>query len=264
MTCSRSVASSSGRVGGGAGGQQGQRERGNWGRGRSSASRRGRGNVGSSSCSSTSCFSTALQRNAGNSQNFTVARSSCVSVANRSRLDQCNCGFTSGLAPYCGCKGKVSMAGRRLGSSSSTVCHAAATVTPKDEIEYKPPPSIGDALANVDYAIVEVGGQQLIVQEGRHYVANHLKVAPGTKIELNRVYGVKRGAKSDSDQGSFLMGTPVVANATVEALVLQTVRAPKVTVFKFKRKKHYKRTQGHRQLMSRFVITKITMPEGEE
>lgn len=75
---------------------------------------------------------------------------------------------------------------------------------------------------------------------------------PGTKIQLNRVYGVKDGAS-----GAFNIGKPLAENACVEALVLQTVRAPKVTVFKFKRKKHYKRTQGHRQLMSRFVVTKL-------
>ena len=125
-------------------------------------------------------------------------------------------------------------------------------VKPKDGLDYAPPPSVAGVLEDATYAIVEVGGTQLIVQEGRHYVVNHLKVPPGTKIELNRVYALKHGAS-----GKFFIGKPVTSKVTVEALVLQTVRAPKITVFKFKRKKHYKKTQGHRQLMSRFVITKI-------
>ena len=76
---------------------------------------------------------------------------------------------------------------------------------------------------------------------------------------MNRVYAVK-----DGKSGAFKIGKPLAEKVSVEALVLQTVRAPKVTVFKFKRKKHYKRTQGHRQLMSRFVVTKLDVALDEE
>lgn len=51
---------------------------------------------------------------------------------------------------------------------------------PKDDTEYAAPPSVSDVLRDQTYAIVEVGGTQLIVQEGRQYVVNHLNVRPRT------------------------------------------------------------------------------------
>ena len=53
---------------------------------------------------------------------------------------------------------------------------------PKDDTEYSAPPSVSDVLHDQTYAIVEVGGTQLIVQEGRQYVVNHLNVRGGNSL----------------------------------------------------------------------------------
>ena len=201
----------------------------------------------------------------------------CASASNTDRLSRCTCRTHNVMSSRVGeaaiprvrpaemlMRRRQAASSKTISSSCGAVADSSAPTTQTDGVAYTPPPSVGDALANVDYAIVEVGGQQLIVQEGRHYIVNHLNVTPGTKIALNRVYGVKKSGSGDGEEAKFIVGKPVVENASVEAIVLQTVRAPKVTVFKFKRKKHYKKTQGHRQLMSKFVVTKITMPgDGE-
>ena len=56
---------------------------------------------------------------------------------------------------------------------------------PKDDTEYAAPPSVSDVLRDQTYAIVEVGGTQLIVQEGRQYVVNHLNVRPRTVTDAD-------------------------------------------------------------------------------
>mmetsp|Transcript_27582 Transcript_27582/g.94182 ORF Transcript_27582/g.94182 Transcript_27582/m.94182 type:complete len:234 (+) Transcript_27582:60-761(+) len=101
-------------------------------------------------------------------------------------------------------------------------------------------------------ALVEVGGSQRFLEEGRYYDVNNLKgLEPGEKFQLNRVLMTK-----DKD-GKATFGFPYVGNAYVEAQVLEHFKDKKKMVFKFKPKKHYKRTRGHRQAMSRFVVTKV-------
>ena len=55
-------------------------------------------------------------------------------------------------------------------------------------------------------------------------------------------------------------GEPYVAGARVEATVLENFKDKKLIVFKYRRKKHYKRKNGHRQPMTRFLVTKVVKP----
>ena len=114
------------------------------------------------------------------------------------------------------------------------------------------PPSTG-AAPSWD-AIVEVGGSQQFVSEGRYYECHSLKgVEPGTKIAFERVL-----ATLDGDEPTF--GMPYVKGARVEATVLENFKDKKLIVFKYRRKKHYKRKNGHRQPMTRFLVTKVVKP----
>lgn len=98
---------------------------------------------------------------------------------------------------------------------------------------------------------IELGGQQLLVEEGRWYSTDRLAAAAGSTIALGRVLAVKSG-------GAFRVGTPYVEGAVVEATVLDdAVKGPKLTIAKFKNKSHYKRKTGHRQPLSTVLITKI-------
>merc|ERR1719198_2850083 len=67
------------------------------------------------------------------------------------------------------------------------------------------------------YAIVEIGGTQKIVEEGRYYTCNRLKAEVGSKVHLGRILAVK-------DSGKFHVGAPWIGNAAVEAEILDTFK----------------------------------------
>lgn len=74
---------------------------------------------------------------------------------------------------------------------------------------------------------------------------------PGSKIKLGRVLALKH-------DGNFHVGKPYLEGITVEAEILDELKGPKVIVYKMKPKKHYRRTNGHRQPLTKFMVTKIT------
>jgi large subunit ribosomal protein L21 len=91
------------------------------------------------------------------------------------------------------------------------------------------------------YAIIRTGGKQFRVSPGDVIrIPTLVDKNEGDKIEFNDVL------VAGSDDG-VRIGAPTLAGARVTATVLKTGRAPKIIVFKFKRRKHYKRTKGHRQ-----------------
>lgn len=100
------------------------------------------------------------------------------------------------------------------------------------------------------YAIVEIGAQQYKVEEGNKIYVHKLSKEEGSKIEFDRVLLV------DND-GKVQVGTPVVAGAKIQATVLEEVKGDKVIVFKKKRRKGYKKKNGHRQQYTRIEIKKI-------
>ena len=57
--------------------------------------------------------------------------------------------------------------------------------------------------------------------------------------------------------GKFSVGQPYLEGASVEAEVLEELKAPKVVVYKMKPKKHYRRKNGHRQPLSKFMVTRV-------
>ncbi|MEO0144863.1 MAG: 50S ribosomal protein L21 [candidate division WOR-3 bacterium] len=100
------------------------------------------------------------------------------------------------------------------------------------------------------YAIVEVSGTQMKVEEGKEIVVNRIKANEGEYIELKDVLFIK-------DNGNYIFGNPKIENAKVIAKVLQHFKGPKILVFKYKRKNNYRRRRGHRQYLSKLLIEKI-------
>ncbi|HVW86912.1 MAG TPA: 50S ribosomal protein L21 [Bryobacteraceae bacterium] len=90
------------------------------------------------------------------------------------------------------------------------------------------------------HAIIETGGKQFRVAPGDVVRVPKLAGEPGAEIALGRVLAVFK------DGGDLLAGTNA-GDARVNATISAHDRGEKVLVFKFKRKKQYKRTQGHRQ-----------------
>ncbi|MEM6792971.1 MAG: 50S ribosomal protein L21 [Acidobacteriota bacterium] len=102
------------------------------------------------------------------------------------------------------------------------------------------------------YAVIETGGKQYRVQAGDVIDVERLPAASPDEptVTFDRVLLV--GGDDD-----VKVGAPVVEGATVHATLLSEVRGPKILVFKFKRRKQYRRKTGHRQNLHRIRINSI-------
>ncbi len=100
------------------------------------------------------------------------------------------------------------------------------------------------------FAIVETGGKQYQMEEGRYVDIELLKDTPDSKVVFNQVIMLVNGKKSK-------VGQPFVANATVEGVVIKHDKTKKVLVYKQRAKKGYRKLQGHRQNFTRVMINKI-------
>ncbi len=105
-------------------------------------------------------------------------------------------------------------------------------------------------LGFIMYAVFKTGGQQFRVTEGTTLKVEKLEVEPGKTITFEEVLMV-------ADGDNVQVGAPLVAKATVEAKVISQGKGKKVTIIKFRRRKHSMKTQGHRQLYTEIKITKI-------
>ena len=102
------------------------------------------------------------------------------------------------------------------------------------------------------YAIVEISGKQYKVQEGDIVFVDRLEnLEEGQQVTFDKVLFVSDGKKVS-------VGTDTVKGAKVEASVVGHGKAKKIVVFKYKAKKNYRRTQGHRQPYTKIQIEKIT------
>ncbi len=101
------------------------------------------------------------------------------------------------------------------------------------------------------YAVIKTGGKQYKVAAGEKLKIESLGVEVGEQVTLDQVLMVVDGA-------NVSVGSPTVAGAKVEATVLSHGRGKKVKIFKLRRRKHYKRQQGHRQNYTEVVIGDIT------
>ncbi|TCP32245.1 LSU ribosomal protein L21P [Scopulibacillus darangshiensis] len=99
------------------------------------------------------------------------------------------------------------------------------------------------------YAIIETGGKQLKVEEGQALYIEKLQAEEGETVTFDKVLFV--------GGDNVKVGAPTVEGASVTAKVEAHGRGKKVVVFKFKRRKHYRRKQGHRQPFTKVTIDKI-------
>ncbi|HEY3101978.1 MAG TPA: 50S ribosomal protein L21 [Pyrinomonadaceae bacterium] len=101
----------------------------------------------------------------------------------------------------------------------------------------------------MSFAIIRTGGKQFTVEKGATVRVPSLNGEVGSSVDLE-VLAVAEGAETR-------VGSPLVDGAKVTATVVDHGRAPKIVVFKKKRRKHYKRTKGHRQGYTTLKIDSI-------
>ena len=102
------------------------------------------------------------------------------------------------------------------------------------------------------YAVFKTGGKQYRATQGQKIKLEKLNANSGDKVLFSEVLMVGEGSDVD-------IGTPYLTNASVEATVLEEGKDKKIEVIKFKRRKNYKRTFGHRQCYTLVEITGIKL-----
>ena len=100
------------------------------------------------------------------------------------------------------------------------------------------------------YAVIRTGGKQYRVAQGDRLRVEKLPGEPGSKITFEEVLMI------GGDKVS--VGAPLVKGAKVSAEIVAQERAKKVIVFKFRRRKNYRRKRGHRQPFTELKITDVT------
>lgn len=100
------------------------------------------------------------------------------------------------------------------------------------------------------YAVVKTGGKQYRVNSGQKIRVEQISAEIGAEIMFDQVLAVGEG-------DAVKVGTPLVAGASVKAKVLSQGRGDKVRIFKMRRRKHYRKTQGHRQNYTEIEILGI-------
>ena len=100
------------------------------------------------------------------------------------------------------------------------------------------------------YAIVTIAGQQFKVIEGQEIFVHRLEAELGSNLSFDQIHLIGRA-------GAISVGTPVVASALVKATVISHDKGDKVIVFKKKRRKGYRKKNGHRQSFTRLTIDAI-------
>ena len=101
------------------------------------------------------------------------------------------------------------------------------------------------------YAVVKSGGKQYKVEQGDTIRVEKLEVPEGDEISLDQVLAV-------ADGENIAVGAPLVDEATVAARVKSHGRGPKIRIIKFRRRKHHRKTMGHRQAYTELEITGIS------
>jgi large subunit ribosomal protein L21 len=100
------------------------------------------------------------------------------------------------------------------------------------------------------YAVIKTGGKQYKVAPGQKIKVEQIAADVGQEIVIEQVLAVGDGA-------DLKVGSPLVAGASVRATVLANGRHDKVHIFKMRRRKHYKKSQGHRQGFTEFFVGEI-------
>lgn len=100
------------------------------------------------------------------------------------------------------------------------------------------------------YAIIRAGGKQYRVEQGDVVRVERIEAALGSSVTLDDVLLVSSGDE-------VKVGSPRVAGASVVGTVVEQDRGPKVRVFKYKKRKHYRRTRGHRQHVTALRIDAV-------
>jgi large subunit ribosomal protein L21 len=102
------------------------------------------------------------------------------------------------------------------------------------------------------YAVIKTGGKQYKVAAGEKIKVEQITAGIGQEVVIDQVLAVGSGA-------DLTVGSPLVAGAIVNATVVAQGKHDKVHIFKMRRRKHYRKSQGHRQAYTELQINAVTV-----
>ena len=100
------------------------------------------------------------------------------------------------------------------------------------------------------YAVIKSGGKQHKVSEGEEILLEKISVEEGKNVEFSEVLAVNK-------DGNLEVGQPLLEGAIVTGKVVNHLKSKKITVIKMKRRKDYRKKQGHRQNLTKVIIESI-------
>ena len=101
------------------------------------------------------------------------------------------------------------------------------------------------------YAVIKSGGKQHKVSEGEEILLEKISLGEGEDIEFSEVLAVNK-------DGNLNVGKPLLEGAVVKGKVINHLKTKKITVIKMKRRKDYRKKQGHRQNLTKVKIESIS------
>ncbi|MGA7950486.1 MAG: 50S ribosomal protein L21 [Thiobacillaceae bacterium] len=101
------------------------------------------------------------------------------------------------------------------------------------------------------YAVIKTGGKQYRVSSGEKLKIEKLAADVGSEVSFDQVLMV-------GGEGEMKLGAPMLSGASVKATVLAQGRGDKIHIFKMRRRKHYRKSQGHRQSYTEVQISGIS------
>lgn len=110
------------------------------------------------------------------------------------------------------------------------------------------------------YAVIKSGGKQYRVQPGQIVQLEKLEGDLGSALQFNEVLMVGQTAENNS---KIWLGKPLLSGARVDGEIVGQGRGEKILIVKMKRRKQYRRTQGHRQFLTQVLVTGIQNGSGE-
>jgi len=101
------------------------------------------------------------------------------------------------------------------------------------------------------YAVISTGGKQYKVAAGEKIKVEKIAADVGQEVVINQVLALGSGT-------DLKVGSPLIAGASVKATVVAQGKHDKVHIFKMRRRKHYRKSQGHRQTFTELQISAVT------
>ena len=100
------------------------------------------------------------------------------------------------------------------------------------------------------YAVIKAGAHQQLVREGEYYTVDKIEGKPGDKVVFDQVIMFSKENKQ-------VVGQPYLDKTSVEAVIKEQKRNPKIIIFKYLRRKNSKKKQGHKQAVTVVEVKKI-------